>query len=55
MRGLNHIRKEIPKKTRILKDKRVKREQARVKKFIKDEVDALYEDLSNVGVISREH
>lgn len=47
MRGLNHIRKEVPKKTRVLKDKRHKREDARKKKFIKDELDALYEDLSN--------
>lgn len=54
MRGLNHIRKEVPKKSRVMKDKRHKREEARKKKFIKDELDALYEDLSN-EVTYREH
>lgn len=55
MRGLNHIRKEIPKKTRVLKDKRTKRESARLKKYIKDEVDHLYEDMSSAGTEVRSY
>ena len=55
MRGLNHIRKEIPKKTRVIKDKRSKRVSARLKKYIKDEVDHLYEDMSNEQTGIREH
>lgn len=51
MRGLNSIRKEVPKPSRALKDKREKREKARLKKLIKEEIEGYYVEESTTREI----